>query len=414
MTRPDANDDDDEFPIRARTSREGESIVAKDIRFRPESIGRPGATILPFPALPGAKAKSALLAPPQCADIPGAAIPSAQANSLIAGLIDAAGALGRRVESVEIQPVENDRWRVRATLALTAGDEPYPFAGLARRATGLSIIPRPRTNPMTDKYDDNDFDPTADIAASYPDDFAKERRKLFRPPTADELLESSPYYIEGATANDLVFPGYKGLTAPLFVPFNVGVIVHLVSSEQEFSIFSLRSDGKWSKRIGEPSAVKPKGYRWSDQARGFLDDAGHGALRTVYVNFVRRGDPAVYSARFDGPEASEADKWVKESRRLGMSLWSARWRLFMVERDGFRPNTTFRNWAYELAAQFGDGSLEAPTKTECCAVRKIALKTAPAPKAAAPTKRDNVSPDDELPPYTEPPPVSVYDDDIPF
>jgi hypothetical protein len=54
-----------------------------------------------------------------------------------------------------------------------------------------------------DDYEGIDF--AADAAESFQD--YRPRRNLFRFPTADEKLESSPYFIEGATDDDLVLSG---------------------------------------------------------------------------------------------------------------------------------------------------------------------------------------------------------------
>ena len=90
---------------------------------------------------------------------------------------------------------------------------------------------------------DHDIDPAADAAESYPD-FAKKKRKPLRPPTPDELYDASPFFIENVTSDDLVFAGYVG-PLPKFIPGATGVIVQPVTAEQWFSLYPLKSDGKW-------------------------------------------------------------------------------------------------------------------------------------------------------------------------
>jgi hypothetical protein len=305
--------------------------------------------------------------------------------------------------------VNADCYTVETTPALPhIALNPTPPRPAPRDAPARETMTTSRQETPAMDYDD--IDPAADAASSYPE-FAKKKRRLIRPPTEDEMLDSSPYFIEGVTPHDLVFSGYVG-PLPKFVDAGLGVIVQPVSAEQQFSIYSLKFNGKWDKRIGEPTPIKPPGYRWDDTRRGFVDDAGHGVGRDVFVNVLRRGDPTLYSIKFSGPEAKNADNWLDAAHNFGLPLWGARWRMFMVESDGHRPGQTFRNWDLRLAARYGDASPEAPSREEYLHAKALAKGAASTP-AAAP-RQGAPSPNTwDAPPPNEAPPVEAIDD-MPF
>jgi hypothetical protein len=258
---------------------------------------------------------------------------------------------------------------------------------------------------MTTYDDDSVINPAADAKDSLPD-FAQEKRRYIRGPTEGELDPDSAYHIPGVAAGDIVFGGYVG-SLPEFVPGDVGVVVQPVTAEEEYSIYSLKFDGKWDKRIGEPTSMKPPGYRWSEKLRGHIDDAGHGVSRTVLVTVLRRDDPTPYTVRFQGPEASTGDALVTRTRRLGMPLYGVRWRLFLEQVEDDRGRT-FRNWAHERVAKFGEASPEAPTPDEYRAARALA-KSAALAAASAPSAKPASDAWDAPPPYEAPPPESIDD-----
>jgi hypothetical protein len=261
---------------------------------------------------------------------------------------------------------------------------------------------------MTTDYDDDgdDIDPAKDAAEAFAD--YRPRRNFFRFPTADEQLESSPFYIEGVGPDDLVLsgapPGYQ------LVPRETGEIFLTVKEEWAYQVHSLKPNGQWLKLIDElperpASAKKIPDPRGGKDRTVWRTPEGHDVSAVLYLGLMRRIegklDPTVYTIKFQSGELSTYFRWRDEARALKDAFdippWASFWRWSIPKIEG----CPYANWAFSFVSRWRDGSPGTMTNSEY-RLAKAASKGKPQPtsraaptlkganetKGAAPGKRD--------------------------
>jgi hypothetical protein len=256
----------------------------------------------------------------------------------------------------------------------------------------------------------DDINPNEDAAEAFRG-FAPKRRFL-RVLTAesDELTDGHEKFMPDATVDDILFPGAQPELQ--LVHGLMGFKAQIVRVSESYQIYDVDSRGRWTSRVDEV-AKQPAGTKWDSKRRGFYDPSGHAVSKLVYVDLLRRGDPILWSIRFQSGELKTFDAWLEQAQFLhtangeALPFYGARWRWRLVKQEGRDEGSYYTNWAFDLIARFRDLSPEAPTKDEYLHAKAIfhgaaaaknngagADQTASAPSAPPPKSADDYS---ELP-----------------
>jgi hypothetical protein len=275
---------------------------------------------------------------------------------------------------------------------------------------GLPIIRAQEIRPMT--YNDI-LNMAADAAASFRGHQLKRR-------TIQQLGGDDFERHPAAQQDDIFFPGARPGTE--YIPGFDGFGAQMLRAAEGYQLFDVDYHGKWTQRVGDELPARPRGLKFDKARKGLYDPDGHAVLRKVYLDFLRRDDPRVYTLLLEGPQAPTYDAWLEEAFHLtdangaALPFYGARWRWFLAKIESSR-GAIFTNWRYELKARFGDDDPEAPTRREYLAARSILHGEAP----AAPLRggmsftsgRQSEPPDYDVPPHTEEPPAPPPFDDMP-
>jgi hypothetical protein len=264
---------------------------------------------------------------------------------------------------------------------------------------------------MSNDNDDDDIDLEADAAES--------RRGIRPKRRIVQVIKGDDERHPGAQHNDIFFPGARPGTEyiPGLEGFNAQMLKEGVETFQLFEADPYT--GRWKERIGDETPTKPRGMKFDKPKKGFFDHDGNAVLRKVYLDFLRHGDPLVYTMLFEGPATSVYDKWIAEASTLtnasgkALALYAARYHWSLIEFEGAKQGAKYTQWVFELLALFGDSSPEAPNKAEYRAARAAAAGRLGGGAAASEAGRTVFTSGRQIPPPYDgplaPPPASESD-----
>jgi hypothetical protein len=230
---------------------------------------------------------------------------------------------------------------------------------------------------MTMPYDHDDDYLDEDAAEAFRGFKPKRRFARQRGGDDDAMTPGNPNFNPDARADDIVFPG--AIMGPEYVRGHVGFGAQIYRVTEAYQLFDVDSRGRWTNKVDEV-AKEPPGTKYDKVRKGKFDPDGHSVSKVVYLDFLRRDDPTVWTLRLQGGELRTYDDWLSRALSLrtvenkAVPWWGARWRWHLIKEEGEdrRGNSVeYTNWAFELLGKYRDDSAEAPSEEEYLCARAL-------------------------------------------